>query len=119
MIAQLKKENDAQTWGLRAAGLICAWLALYCCFAPIATSADLMGDVVSQIPCIGGMLESTLEGVVEMFLCVISCGFGCSFGLFVIALVWLSMRPVVGVPLMVGVVILMIVGIIATKKAER
>lgn len=119
MIAQMKAENDALTWGLRIAGLILAWLSLYCVFDPIATAADVMGDVLSYIPVIGEMLESALEGVVTMFLCLISCGFGCSCGLLVIAIVWVAMRPMIGGPLLGGVIVLFVVGYCALSKADR
>lgn len=119
MIAEMRKENHAQTWVLRVVGLLAAWFGLYCCFDPIATAADKMADVLSYIPCFGPMLSSALEGIVEMFLCIISCGFGMSMGLFVIAVVWLGMRPMIGGPLMAASMTLMIVGYCAMRKSER
>jgi len=119
MIAEMRKENHATTWVLRLVGLLAAWFGLYCCFDPIASAADKMGDVLSYIPCFGPMLSSALEGIVEMFLCIISCGFGMSFGLFVIAVVWLGMRPMIGGPLMAASLALLLVGYCAMRKSER
>lgn len=119
MIAEMRKENHAQTWVLRLVGLLAAWFGLYCCFDPIATAANKMADVLSYIPCFGEMLSSALEGIVEMFLCIISCGFGMSFGLFVIAVVWLGMRPMIGGPLMAASLTLLLVGYFAMRKSER
>jgi len=119
MILEMRKEKDIKTWVLRLVGLLVAWLALYCCFNPIALAADVMGDCLGYIPFFGPAVESLLEGVVEMFLCIISCGFGCSCGLFIIAIVWLGMRPLVGGPLLAGVILLFIVGLCACHNAER
>lgn len=37
-----------------------------------------------------------MTGMMTCLLCVVSCGFGCSCGLFVIAIVWIYMRPLLG-----------------------
>lgn len=118
-IAMMKAEKAALTWGLRAAGLLLAWLSLYCCFQPISAAADMAGDVLAWVPFVGESLESMLEGVVEMFLCLISCGFGLSCGLFMIALVWVGMRPMVGGPLMLGVVVLFGIGYCGLRNADK
>merc|ERR1719231_452838 len=119
MITQLKAERSATTWILRVIGLICAWLSLYCMFQPIAASADVMGDCLNLIPFCGGAIGNMLEGIVEMFLCIIACGWGCSCGLLVIAIVWIGMRPTIGGPLLAGVLLLFAIGFCASKKAER
>jgi len=119
MIARLKDEQHATTWGFRIAGLIAAMCGLYCCFQPVAHAADVMGDVLSYIPIIGQLMENVLEGVVDMALLIISCSFGLSCGLLVIAIVWLAMRPVVGGPLLLGVLVLMAIGYYAASTAKR
>jgi len=119
MITQMREENDATTWAFRVVGLVMAWLALYCCFDPIATAADVMGDVLSYIPFFGEFLASMLEGVVTMFLCLISCGIGLSCGLFVIGLVWLGMRPMVGGPIVGAAVVMFLFAFFASRSSER
>jgi len=118
-ISAMKEEQKVITWILRVAGLLVAWIAIYCVFDPIATAADYMGSMLAYIPFFGEMLESALEGVVEIFLCIISCSFACSCGLLVIAVVWLAMRPVIGGPIMGAAVVLLVVAICAMRCGER
>eukprot|EP00438_Fugacium_kawagutii_P009639 Skav214988 [mRNA] locus=scaffold508:282856:291660:+ [translate_table: standard] len=120
--SDMEDVNDSSLMMMRIVGLLLTWLAVYCCFAPIAGAIDVgrqscqsplddamafmaspkgNGDPgIRAIPCLGQFLEDLLEGMVTCILCVVSCGFGCSSGLFVIAVVWLYMRPLVGLGLM-------------------
>lgn len=107
-LKELHSENQTRTWILRAVGCIGAWLAIYLCLSPISAAADIVGDCLDFIPCIGDTLESLVEGVVTTVLCVMSCGIGCSCALFVISIVWVAMRPVVG-GIMLGAAILLFV----------
>jgi hypothetical protein len=118
-ISAMKEEQQVITWILRVAGLLVAWLSIYCVFDPIATAADAMGGILAYIPGLGEMLASALEGVVEMFLCIISCSFACSCGLLVIGLVWLAMRPVIGGPVMAASMILLLVAFCVMRRGER
>jgi len=52
-ITKMRSQLDMQTWAYRLIGLLAAWFGLYCCFDPIASAADMMGDVLSYIPCFG------------------------------------------------------------------
>jgi len=119
MIAKLKDEQHASTWIFRIAGLIAAMCGLYCCFQPVAHAADVMGDVLSYIPIFGQLMENVLEGIVDTALLLISCSFGLSCGLLVIATVWLAMRPMVGGPLLLAVLVLMAIGYYAASTATR
>lgn len=98
--SMMEESNTSTTWMMRVFGLLLTWAAVYCCFAPIAGAIDVVGDCIRGIPCLGQFLEDLLEGMVTCILCVVSCGFGCSCGLFVIAVVWLYMRPLIGGGLM-------------------
>jgi hypothetical protein len=100
LIETLKSENSMTTWLLRLVGCILAWVSVFCCLQPIAAAADIMGDCLAFIPCVGGAMEDCLEGAVDSLLCCLSCGVGCSCALFVIATMWVVMRPMVGIPLM-------------------
>lgn len=88
--------NSLTTWIIRICGLLMAWMSVFCCFAPIAFAADILGDCLNFIPCLGGLLEDIVEGFVNAVLCCISCAIGCSSGLCVIATVMLIMRPLWG-----------------------
>jgi len=99
-ITDLEDNNYATTWTMRIVGLLLTWFAVYCCFAPIAFAIDVVGDCIRAIPCLGEFLEDLLQGMMTCLLCVVSCGFGCSCGLFVIAIVWIYMRPLIGGGLM-------------------
>lgn len=56
-------------------GLCFAALTVYCCFAPISAAADVVGDYIRCIPCVGETLEDLLEGMVDALLCAVSCAF--------------------------------------------
>lgn len=88
--------NSAQAWMIRIAGLLLAWAAVFCLFSPVTFAADVFGDCLAFIPCVGSMLEDIVEGVVNAVVCCISCSIGCSSGLLVIAIVMLVMRPLWG-----------------------
>jgi hypothetical protein len=100
MIAQLKSENTSRVWAIRIIGILLAWISVFCIFAPCAMVADLVGDIVNFLPCCGGYLEDFIEGVANFIICLLSCGIGCSCAIFVIGVVWIAMRPMVGIPLM-------------------
>jgi len=96
MLAKLTSANSMMTWILRFVGILGAWMAVYCILSPITYMADKIGDVADYIPCVGGFLESFIEGVVGAVVCFISCSCSCSCSLTVMALVWVFMRPLYG-----------------------
>jgi len=119
VVEHLQGENTARTWVLRVVGLILAWTAVYCCLSPITTAADIMGDWISCIPCIGPAIASMLEGVVECVVCLIACNTGCSCGIFVIALVWVFMRPLVGGLIMAGALLFFAAGWFIMHRSKQ
>lgn len=110
LVASLHDQNTVRTWVLRAVGLVLAWMAVYCCLSPLTAAADIMGDWLRCIPCIGPSLESILEGAVECVVCIIACNTGFSCGIFVIACVWVIMRPLIGGLIMAGALLLFVAG---------
>jgi len=101
---------DAETWETRskAAGNFAVWFfrivlifgccgSVYCCCSPISTGADIVGDYLEMIPCVGETLEDILEGAVDAIVICFSCLIGCSCGLMCIMLMWAAVRPVFGV----------------------
>jgi len=115
-ITALREANHTQTNILRVIGVIGAWLAVWCCFQPISAAADIVGDWLDCIPCVGGCLEDLLETVVDSVICCMSCGIGCSCALWVIAIVWVAMRPLYGGALM-AVAVLMCLGVAGVRAA--
>jgi len=95
-IDELRSEAALVTWLFRLGGVLAAWLSIFCIFSPITTAADVVGDFLAYIPCVGEFLEDFLEGLVTSFVCLLSCGIGCGCSVTVIAVVWLAMRPLYG-----------------------
>jgi hypothetical protein len=100
IIDKAHEENNTQVMILRIVGVLGAWAAVYCLLYPLVAMADVMGDCLDMILCIGDMLESLLEGVVTCVVCAVSCSTGCACALFVVAVVWIFMRPLYGAVLM-------------------
>jgi len=96
MIEQEHADNSQMAWILRIAGLLMAWAAVFMCFSPVTFAADILGDCLNFIPCVGGFMEDLVEGVVNAVVCALSCSIGCSCGLFVIAIMMLVLRPLYG-----------------------
>jgi hypothetical protein len=95
-IEVLHSKNNFLAWVLRLVGVAAAWISVYCIFSPLTTAVDLIGDVINFVPCVGGFIEDLIEGAATCLVCVLSCGIGCSCAFFVIAVVWVAMRPLVG-----------------------
>ena len=106
---------------VRVLGLLFCAVTIYCCFSPISAAADVVGDYLRCIPCVGPTLEDLLEGMVDALLCAVSCAIGCSCGLLVIAITWLVMRPLVGSGLLAVCLVLFCCGyaIARQNKAQR
>lgn len=90
LFAALEAESSALTMILRIVGFLAIWFALSRCIGPLEVVADC-------VPCIGPCLGDSIA----MIGCCITCppAAGCALG--VIGIVWVMMRPLVGIPLMV------------------
>merc|ERR1711972_808606 len=73
---------------LRILGFLVIWFALSRVGAPLGVAADC-------IPCVGPCLGDAVETIVCCATCPPACG--CALG--VIGIVWVVMRPAVGIPL--------------------
>jgi len=100
--------NDTQVMLLRLIGVIMAWVGVYCILYPIVAMADIMGDCLEWIPCVGDMLSNIVEGMVTCVICMVSCSSGTACALFTIAIVWVVMRPLVGLGLMAICILLFV-----------
>jgi len=85
----MESENSAVTYVLRVVGFIVIWCAFKSIAGPLAVAADC-------IPCIGPCLGDSIEAIA----CCVTCPPACACALGVIGMVWVAMRPVVGIPLM-------------------
>lgn len=111
--------NSAEAWMIRIGGLVLAWVAVFCLCAPVTFAADIFGDCLAFIPCVGGLMEDIVEGLVNAVVCCISCSIGCSSGLCVIAIVMLVMRPLWGGLLMLAACCLIGCAFALSSQAPR
>ena len=100
MVAQLQAENTATTWLLRIllTVLVCIGFSMF--FTPVQT-------LVSIIPFLGkflGKATKTVAGVIGGIV-------GVTLSLLVIAISWIAVRPLVGIPLLLvtaGLIVLLV-----------
>jgi len=96
-------DNESQLYMLRVVGILGAWAAVWCCFFPCIAFTSVLADSLNGVPCIGGCFEligNIVETLVHIVVCCMSCSIGCSSALFVVAIVWVVMRPVMGICLL-------------------
>lgn len=96
MLEHLRAENTMALYGFRIGLLIAAFFTVYCWFCPCMAIADVIGDFLNYIPCVGGYMEDMLEAGASYIACGLACCIGPPTGIFIMGLVWLAMRPVVG-----------------------
>lgn len=85
----LASEANVLTWILRAVGFGLMWLAFCLCFGPLEVAGDC-------IPCIGPCIGDSIHAI----SCCVAClpATACTLG--IVGVVWVAMRPMVGIPLM-------------------
>jgi len=85
----LQNESSTLTWILRFVGFAMLWLGFSLFVGPLEVMADC-------IPCVGPFLGNSIEAVA----CCVSCLPATACCSLVVGIVWVAMRPMVGVPLM-------------------
>ncbi|CAJ1341074.1 unnamed protein product [Effrenium voratum] len=85
----MRAESNGMTWILRIVGFVLAWLAFCLLGGPLEVAADC-------IPCVGPCLGDMVSAIV----CCVSCVPATACTLGVVGVVWVAMRPLVGIPLM-------------------
>lgn len=90
LFAAMREENTGRTWFLRFLGFGLMWLACCQCFRPLEAFADCIPFCGS---CLGDMIMA--------IACVVTCPLASACSLGTIGVVWVAMRPQVGVPLMI------------------
>mmetsp|Transcript_756 Transcript_756/g.1584 ORF Transcript_756/g.1584 Transcript_756/m.1584 type:complete len:441 (+) Transcript_756:59-1381(+) len=88
LFSALEAESNATTHILRFLGFLLLWFAFSRLFGPLEVAADC-------IPCVGPCLGDSIATIA----CCVSCLPGCACALGVIGVVWVAMRPMVGIPL--------------------
>ena len=104
MIARAKARNAALTWFLRILGILLNWAALSAIVHPLCVAIDLFpfaGPIISDLVAVG---QSFVSAIASFVICF-----------FVIAVSWLAVRPLIGVPLL----LLAVVGIGALVQLVR
>lgn len=92
-----KHANDANTgllWTLRIVGFILMWLGLYLVLSPTGLIVDLVPFIG---PCISDFVEMGIAVVTFLNALILS--------LITIAIAWLVARPIIGIPLLIGAVL--------------
>lgn len=97
LFKSLQIESAILTWILRFVGFGILWFAFSLLFAPLEVMADC-------IPCIGPFLGDSIEAVA----CGVSCLPATACCSLVVGIVWVAMRPMVGVPLMLFFCVVMV-----------
>jgi hypothetical protein len=88
LFTALENDNTTVTWIIRVLGFALMWLAFSLMFAPLGVVADC-------IPCIGPFLGDSVETI----SCCISCLPATACCSLIVGIVWIAMRPMVGIPL--------------------
>ena len=103
MIRQAKAENATLTWILRLVGFVVCFIGICLVFGPITTILD-------YIPLVGQLAKGGIMIVAFLISVVIA--------MFTIAISWIAVRPMVGIPLLlVGVA--SIVGLVFFLNKNR
>jgi len=97
MVQSLRDANSTMTWVIRILGIAVAVMSVCCCLSPCAALAGAMGECLGYLPCGGECLGDALEGMVDAMICLVSCPVGVGASLIVMSIVWVAMRPAVGI----------------------
>lgn len=110
LFQELAAEANTLTWILRVVGFVVMWWAFCLCFGPLEVAADC-------IPCVGPCIGDAVSAVACFVSFLPACG--CCLG--VAGVVWVAMRPLVGIPCILA--FLFITGgygsYIAKKRKQR
>jgi len=128
MLDDAQKSNQVKTWAMRAAGIFLAVIGVGCFLQPIQTVANLVDqffDWFRFIPILGPLLDffgDVVAGAVGCAIWMIALGIGIPCSVTVLAMTWCVMRPLLGVPMLVGcaaVLYLTVQAMIGYAKAGR
>ena len=103
MINVIKKENNFIKWLLRFLGTILIIGGIGAILKPISA-------ITSYVPLLGSLVGAAV-GLVSMLL-------GLALSFVVIAIAWVRWRPVLGISLLVGAVVLIVLLLMRGKKSK-
>ena len=101
LLTHMRRENNALTWLLRGVGALMMIIGLALMMGPITAAANV-------VPVLGDLTGMITGGIA----CLV--GVGCAAG--TVAIAWLAVRPLVGIPLLAGAVVLLVLGVAALIK---
>jgi len=101
MIEAAQGENVTLTWILRLVGFILMAVGVYMVFQPLVVVADV-------VPFIGDLLSAGATLVAILVALPLT--------LITIAISWIAVRPLVGIPLLLGAVLLIAGGVYLSRK---
>jgi hypothetical protein len=108
LVDSAQSSNTAMTWLFRLCGFIAVVVGVYCFLQPIQAVADMVDkflDWFKFIPILGWGLDflgDVVSGAVGFAIVLISFGIGAPSAIAVLSVSWLVMRPVIGVPMLLG-----------------
>jgi len=94
MIERMIDEKKEATWSKRVAGLLMCWLALICLVYPVAALPGFTRAYV--LPGVWKWMSRLFEGLVTLTMMICTCTSGCGCGIAMIAITWITLRPIIG-----------------------
>jgi len=113
LLASAEAYNTSMSWVGRVVGVIAAVVGVMLFFQPIQTIANLVDqffDWFGVIPIVGRLLDflgDVVSGAVGVTIAVISIGIGAPSALAVLSIAWCIMRPLLGIPMLGGCIVLL------------
>mmetsp|Transcript_73483 Transcript_73483/g.132331 ORF Transcript_73483/g.132331 Transcript_73483/m.132331 type:complete len:514 (+) Transcript_73483:70-1611(+) len=110
LVSSAEDANTAFTWMLRLLGIVLAVVGIMMFLNPLQTLANLVDDFFDWfqfIPIAGwllGYLGDAVAGAVGCAVFAISVGIGLPSALLVLSISWCVMRPMLGIPMVLGCV---------------
>ena len=104
IITSMEKGNKLLKWGLRLLGTILIMAGVASVFGPLKT-------LTSYVPILGGLVN----GVTGLMAFLI----GLAISLVVIAVSWIIFRPLLGIALLAGAILLIVLAVVFSSKKKK
>eukprot|EP00928_Gymnodinium_smaydae_P089851 TRINITY_DN73740_c0_g1_i1.p1 TRINITY_DN73740_c0_g1~~TRINITY_DN73740_c0_g1_i1.p1 ORF type:complete len:458 (+),score=113.49 TRINITY_DN73740_c0_g1_i1:66-1439(+) len=100
MLKLMHEGNSNLLMMLRICGWLGVCLSIYMALYPLFAFFDILSDYIECIPCVGDFIADSIDTLVGCALCCGSFFVGTTISVFVIAVSWVFVRPIVGIPLL-------------------
>eukprot|EP01013_Petalomonas_cantuscygni_P002448 TRINITY_DN12520_c0_g1_i1.p1 TRINITY_DN12520_c0_g1~~TRINITY_DN12520_c0_g1_i1.p1 ORF type:complete len:531 (-),score=86.35 TRINITY_DN12520_c0_g1_i1:373-1965(-) len=112
-----ESQGEARVWGLR----IGLWVLSIVAGMLVGAPAYLVPEAIKHVPLCGWFFGEMLECIFCVACYTVSCLLGTAFSLLAVSIGWVAARPMVGIPLLCGFVVLMVVfiAIAVRQRAKR